>query len=95
MAEYVIKLDEQQSIHLERRAAELGFASVVDYLMALAAADALVEQLRPDWQDADEDPQTLEAEFRQAWHDVMTGRTYPVTSLSEFLKDDDDEQVTG
>ncbi|HEX2623239.1 MAG TPA: hypothetical protein VHL11_23925, partial [Phototrophicaceae bacterium] len=74
---------------IANRAAERGYGSVVAYLRALVAADALVDSLRNDWQDADDTPDRIEASFRESWHDAMTGKVQPVESLWEGWDDDE------
>jgi len=97
MADYLVTLDlnANQRAEIERRATEQGYKSVADYLQALAVADAFVEAFRQDWQEADEDTDLLEAEFRQAWHDVMTGNVRPISELWDALEEDDDGQSAG
>lgn len=89
MSDYILKLDETEATHISQRAKERGYESVEDYLRALVAADALVEILRDDWQDADENPDEIEADFREAWHDAMTGNVLPIESLWDRLDDDE------
>lgn len=89
MSDYVLKLDETEAVHISQRAKERGYASVEDYLRALVAADALVEVLRDDWQDADTSADEIEANFREAWHDAMIGNVLPIESLWDELDDDE------
>jgi hypothetical protein len=89
VSDYILKFDETEAVHISQRAKERGYASMVDYLRALVAADALVEALRDDWQDADPNADEIEAGFREAWHDAMTGNVLPIESLWDGLDDDD------
>lgn len=90
MSEYIIALNETEGERIAQLAAGRGYDSIASYLRALIAADALVEVLHEDWRDADEDEDLLEAEFRQSWHDAMTGRVFPVERLWDMLDDDDE-----
>jgi hypothetical protein len=87
VSDYILKLDETEAIHISRRAKERGYTSLVDYLRALVAADVLVEVLRDDWQDADTGADEIETAFREAWHEAMTGNTFPIESLWDGLDD--------
>jgi hypothetical protein len=78
VSDYILKLDETEAVHISQRAKERGYASMMDYLRALVAADALVEALRE-----------IEANFREAWHDAMTGNVLPIESLWDELDDDE------
>ena len=89
MSDYILKLDETEAVHISQRAKERGYASLVDYLRALVAADALVEVLRDDWRDADASAHELETSFREAWHEAMTGDVLPIESLWDGLGDDE------
>ncbi len=87
MSNYVLKFDEAEALVISQRAKERGYASPVDYLRALVAADALVEALRDDWQNADISADEIETAFREAWHDAMTGNVLPIESLWDALND--------
>lgn len=89
MSDFILKLDETEAVHISQRAKERGYESVEEYLRALVAADALVEMLRDDWQDADTSPDEIEANFREAWHDALTGNVLPIESLWDGLDDDE------
>jgi hypothetical protein len=89
MSEYILKLDETDAAHIARRAKQRGYSSPEDYVRALVAADALVEVLREDWQDADTTPDEIETAFREAWHDAMTGNVRPIDSLWDAPDDDE------
>jgi hypothetical protein len=89
VSDYILKLDETEAVHIAQRAKARGYTSMVDYLRALVAADALVETLRDDWQDADTSSDEIEASFRKAWHDAMTGNVLPIESLWDALGDDE------
>ncbi len=88
MSDYILRLDETEAAHIAGRAKERGYTSLADYLRALVAADELVEALRDDWQDADLSANEIEAGFRQAWHDALTGNALPIESLWDALDDD-------
>lgn len=87
MTDFILKLDEVEAEHISQRARARGYASMVDYLRALVAADALVEVLHDDWQNADTSADEIETSFRQAWHEAMTGSIRPVESLWDGLDD--------
>lgn len=89
MSDYLVKLDSTEADVISQRAKQRGYASLEDYLRALVAADALVEALRPDWQDVDESAEELETSFREAWHDAMTGNVLPIEALWDSLDDDE------
>ena len=89
MADYILKLDVIEADAITKRAQERGYPSPEDYLRALVAADALVEVLRPDWQDADESADEIETSFREAWHDAMTGNLLPIESLWDAMDDEE------
>ena len=86
MSDYMVMLTDTEGQEIERRAGERGYKSAADDVRALVAADALVEALRDDWQDAEDDADLLESEFRQTWHDAMTGNTRPVNELWDALE---------
>lgn len=88
MTEIVIAVDELEAQQMSRLASMRGYQSLTDYLRALVAADALVEALREDWQDTEESAETIEASFREAWHDAMTRNVRPIESLWDELDDD-------
>ena len=46
VSDYILKIDETEAVHISQRAKERGYTSMMDYLRALVAADALVEVLR-------------------------------------------------
>ena len=89
MSDYILKIDETEAVHISQRAKERGYASMMDYLRALVAADALVEVLRDDWQDADASADEIETTFREAWHEAMTGNVLPIETLWDALDDDE------
>ncbi len=72
-----ITLEERE--RLESLAHQRGYEQLSDYLLALAEADAeaLVEE--------DEDP--VEG-FREGWRDIMTGNTFPISTLWDDLDDE-------
>lgn len=81
MSDYILKFDETEAVRISQLAKERGYTSPMDYLRALVAADALVDMLREDWQDADQSAQEIETSFREAWHDAMTGNALPIETL--------------
>ena len=89
MSDYILKLDATEADAISPRAKERGYVSPEDYLRALVAADALVEALRDDWQNADISADKIETAFREAWHDAMTGNVLPIESLWDALDDDE------
>jgi len=89
MSDYILKLDATEADAISQRAKERGYRSPEDYLRALVAADALVEALRDDWQDADVSADEIETNFREAWHHAMTGNTISVEALWDALDDDE------
>jgi len=85
----VIQLSDDQQTFLESQAQQRGYSNIAEYLLALAQADALVLALGDDL--IDEDGVDHSDDLRQAWHDVATGNTRPVSELWDALDDDDDE----
>lgn len=79
--QYVLELDEIEVKRITQYAEERGYTSVVEYIRALVAADALVAELSKDWDDADESSDVIEASLREAWHDVATGNVLPIEQL--------------
>ena len=71
-----LALTPEENERIQNLAQQRGYESTEAYLLALVEWDA---------EDAEEDP---EASFRQGWHEVMTGQTYPVSTLWDFLDDD-------
>jgi hypothetical protein len=67
--------DERQRI--EEAAKARGYADAAEYLRALAEADA----------EALDEVDPVEG-FREGWRDVMTGNTYPVSTLWDDLDDE-------
>jgi hypothetical protein len=86
---YSFEMAESEAEQMAERAHALGYSTITDYVQALVAADMLVAQLRPDWEDADEPTAEIEASFREAWHEAMTGRTLPIERLWDELADDE------
>lgn len=89
MSDFILKFDETEAVRISQIAKERGYASPVDYLRALVAADALVEALREDWHDAGESAQEIETSFREAWHDAMTGNVLTIEALWDDDTDDE------
>jgi len=89
VSDYILKLDETEAAHLLARATERGYASLVDYLRSLVAADMLVEVLRAEWQDTEPSADEIERSFREGWHAALTGRVLPIESLWDDLDDDE------
>ena len=79
-------MEKMQQI-LKHGPSQLGYISVTDYLRALIAADAIIEMLRPDWQDAEQSAQEIEASFRETWHDALTDNVRPIDELWEVTTD--------
>jgi len=78
MSDLVIHVTNEQRQRLEKVARERGFNAPDDYLLALFELD--VED-----DDAEEDPV---AAFRQSWHEAMTGKTYPISTLWDDMDDE-------
>jgi hypothetical protein len=89
VSDIILTLDETEAARAAQQAKERGYDSVVDYVRALLAADAIVDVLRPDWETADESSEVIEMSLREALHEAMTGKVLPVESLWDRL---DDEQ---
>lgn len=89
MASFVVELDNAEAKQIAAQARARGYPSITAYLRALVAADALVEALRPDFTDAEQDADRLEAGLRDAWHDAMTGRVSRIDDLWDSLDDDE------
>lgn len=76
-AALILDLTPEDRQRIEEQARQRGFDDPEDYLMALVEWDAD--------EGLDEDP---EASFRKALHEVMTGQTYPISTLWDFLDDE-------
>lgn len=68
---FVIDITPEQQAQIETLTREHGYQNPAEYLLALVNADE-------EDQDFDEDP---EQAFHQAWHEAMTGQTFPVSTL--------------
>jgi len=75
--------DEKHQI--EEMARRRGYTAPDEYLRALIESDAEAHGENLTFDDEDED---ILANFRQGWHEAMTGNTRP---LSELWDDIDDE----
>jgi hypothetical protein len=75
--------DEKQQI--EEMAHKRGYKAPDEYLRALIESDAEAHGEKLAFDDDDDD---ILANFRQGWHEAMTGNTHP---LSELWDDIDDE----
>lgn len=89
VSEYILKFDETEAAHLLARATERGYASLIDYLRALVAADALVDALRDDWQNTEPSAEEIEHSLRDSWHAAQTGRVLPIENLWDILDNDE------
>lgn len=87
--QYTVTVDDADSSIIEAIAREKGYPSVSDYLRALIEADAFVEALREDWQDAERSADDIEAGFRQGWHEIATGHSLSLDELWASLDDDE------
>jgi hypothetical protein len=74
-----LDLTPEKNQQIQEQTRRRGYDDPEDYLLALVDWDAEEED------DFDEDPK---AAFRQAWHEAMTGETYPASTLWDDLDDD-------
>lgn len=79
-----IEVTPEQRHQLEVLAQKLGFETSVDYVRSLIETDARAHGQDLTLDDA-EDPMQG---FREGWHDAMTGKTYPVSTLWDNLDDE-------
>ena len=84
----VIQIPEEQMKHIEALARERGYDNATDYVLALIEAD---EEAGDIIDDPEEDAIDLEANFREAWHQAMTGQTRPIEELWAELDREDEE----
>lgn len=92
MTDHILTLHvtEEQRQKIETQARESGYATAEAYLLALVEADE--DDFIDDPEEAAID---LVAQFREAWHDAMTGNTRPAREvLAEIRRklDQDDNQ---
>lgn len=67
---------------IETQAREHGYETVQAYLLSLVDADSAVDEVDAYF---NADP---EGAFKQAWHEAMTGKTHPVSTLWDDLEDE-------
>jgi Arc/MetJ-type ribon-helix-helix transcriptional regulator len=84
----VIQIPEEQMKHIEALAHERGYDNATDYVLALIEADEEADDIIDD---PEEDAIDLEANFREAWHQAMTGQTRPIEELWAELDREDEE----
>jgi len=84
----VIQLPEERLKQIEALARERGYGNATDYVLALIEAD---EETSDVIDDPEEDAIDLEANFREAWHQAMTGQTRPIEELWAELDREDEE----
>ena len=78
----VIDLTVEERQRIETLAHKRGYAEPQDYLLALVDSDAESDQ------PIDEKSQLI-ADFRQAWHEAMTGDIHPIEELWDDLEDNE------
>lgn len=74
----LLNLSDHERERLETLAQRRGFQAADDYLKALVDADAA--QMGEDL-PFDEDEVDIRAEFKQAWHEAMTGKTMSIEDM--------------
>jgi Arc/MetJ-type ribon-helix-helix transcriptional regulator len=77
-----IEITQEQREQINQLARERGYDSASDYLLALVREDSDGDG------DMDEDDIDPEESFRRGWHDVLSGNTYPASTLWEDIDDD-------
>jgi hypothetical protein len=60
-----------------------GFSTLADYLLALAEQDVIA--LNEALDDEEDTHETILEDFRQGWHEAMTGQTRPISELWDAL----------
>jgi hypothetical protein len=78
----VIDLTVEERQRIETLAHKRGYAEPQDYLLALVNIDAESNPI------LDEKSQLI-ADFREAWHDAMSGNIRPIEELWDDLNDDE------
>jgi hypothetical protein len=84
----VIQIPDERLKQIEALARERGYDNATDYVLALIDADEEAEDIIDD---PEEDAVDLEANFREAWHQAMTGQTRPIEELWAELDREDEE----
>jgi hypothetical protein len=82
----VIQIPDERREHIEALAHERGYDNATDYVLALIEAD---EETDDYIDDLEEDAVDLEANFREAWHQAMTGQVRPIEELWAELDRED------
>lgn len=82
--ELVLELTPEDRQRIERLAHERGYAQA--YLLALVDSDEIDEAT----ESHEDEKEQLLVDFREAWHDAMTGNTRPVSELWDELEKDDE-----
>lgn len=77
MLKIEIDLTPEQQAQLENLASQQGYPSIPAYVRALVES----ELNEPETDDPLED-------FRQGWHEAMTGQTYPASTLWDDLDEE-------
>jgi Arc/MetJ-type ribon-helix-helix transcriptional regulator len=75
----VIQLTDEQQKYIEEMAKERGYNNPADYIMALVDEDDYID-------DPEEAAIDLEEQFREAWHDAMTGQVIPADEALAELR---------
>jgi hypothetical protein len=75
----VIQLTDEQQKYIEWLAKERGFVNPADYIMALVDDDDTID-------DPEEAAIDLEQQFREAWHEAMTGQTRPAQEVLDEIR---------
>jgi len=74
-----IDVTKEERQRIETLAQQHGYATARDYLLALVAEDAAVDEV-DEYFDADP-----ESDFRQAWHEAMSNQIHPISTLWDDL----------
>jgi hypothetical protein len=78
-----IPMTEEQYEALRARARRRGYEDVATYLLVLAAQDPEEDDI-----DAEFAIERILEDFKQAWHDAMTGNLLPLSALDQLLDDE-------
>ena len=76
--ELVLHLSEEKLKQIEELARRRGYGEAGDYVLALIDMDASLN----------DDDVDVEANFRQGWHEAMTGQVHPIEKLWDMVDDE-------
>lgn len=87
--ELVLELKPEERQRIIDLAHERGYSQAQDYLLALVESDVIGAAIVEDEDDMNAvEKAQLMADFREAWHDAMTGNTLPASALWDELDKD-------